>query len=252
MPPFRVILINQPEIVRLRLELARAFFLKGEDSLSQRHFERVLAGNPPEPVVANVRLFLNQIRARRRWGMHLGAALAPDSNIGGTSDEETIYIYGLPFRRDAEDLTTSGVGISVWGGGEYQVPLSDRMRLRAGADLSRREHKGSECDDIFLSVHMGPRVLVDESTEVSLLASVSRRWIATAPDHRDLGGRVEVGHRVNRAVTVNGRVSWHGRRYRTRTFLDGRSWMSRWGRVGHHADGAGGCIGRVRGGGVRG
>ena len=50
---FRVILINSPELVRVRLELARAFFLKGEDSLSQRHFESVLAGNLPEPVVAN-------------------------------------------------------------------------------------------------------------------------------------------------------------------------------------------------------
>ena len=218
---FRVILINRPELVRVRLELARAFFLKGEDSLSQHHFERVLAGEPPDPVVANVRQFLNQIRARRRWGMHLGAALAPDTNIGGASDEGIIYIYDLPFQRDAQDLTTSGIGLSVWGGGEYQYPLSDRMRLRAGADLLRREHKGSAFDETFLSVHMGPRVLLDESTEVSLLASVSQRWTATVPDHRDLGGSLEVGHRVNRAVTVNGRASWHGRRYRTRTFLDG-------------------------------
>ena len=56
--------------------------------------------------------------------MYLGAAVAPDTNIGGTSDERIIYIRGLPFRRDAEDLTTSGVGISVWTGGEYQYPLS--------------------------------------------------------------------------------------------------------------------------------
>ena len=112
---FRLILFDHPELMRVRLELARAFFLIGEDNLSQRHFERVLAGNPPPPVVVNVRLFLNQIRARRRWDMHLGAAIAPDSNIGGTSDEEIIYIGGRPFRRDAQGLTTSGVGLSVWG-----------------------------------------------------------------------------------------------------------------------------------------
>ena len=218
---FRFILFDRPELVRVRLELARAFFLKGEDSLSQRHFEWVLAGEPPEPVVANIRAFLNQIRARRRWSFSLGAAIAPDTNIGGTSDERTIYIFGLPFQRDLEELTTSGVGLSVWGGAEYQYPLSERMRLRSGASLSRREHEGSRFDEAFVSVHLGPRILLDESTEASLLATASQRWAGTVKDQHALGGRLEVGHRVNRALTVNGRMSWEDRHYRTRTSLDG-------------------------------
>ena len=72
---FRAMLVDRPGLVRVRLELARAFFLKGEDDLSRRHFEYVLAGNPPQPVVANVRRFLSQIRARRRWDLHAGFAL---------------------------------------------------------------------------------------------------------------------------------------------------------------------------------
>ena len=90
------------------------------------------------PVVANVQRFLAEIRARRRWTMYLGAAMSPDSNIGGASDEQIIYINDLPFRRDAEELTTSGIGVSVWTGGEYQYPLGDRLRLRLGGDLSRQ------------------------------------------------------------------------------------------------------------------
>ena len=102
---FRTMLIDRPDLVRVRLELARAFFLKGEDSLSRRHFERVLAGSPPAVVAANVRRFLSEIRARRRWSMYLGGSVAPDTNIGGTSEERIIYIHGLPFRRDVEELT---------------------------------------------------------------------------------------------------------------------------------------------------
>ena len=218
---FRTMLIDRPDLVRVRLELARAFFLKGEDSLSRRHFERVLAGNPPAAVAANVRRFLSEIRARRRWNMYLGAAVAPDTNIGGTSEERTIYIRGLPFRRDAEELTTSGVGVSVWTGGEYQHPLGDRLRLRAGADISRREYSGSEFDQLFVSGHAGPRWLAGENTEVSLLASARRRWTANAPDHDDLGLRAEAGHRLSRRVTANAGASWHSRHYRTRTSLDG-------------------------------
>ena len=221
---FLTMLIDQPGLVRVRLELARAFLLKGEDDLAQRHFEAVLAGNPPPPVAANIQRFLNQMRARRRWSFNLGAALAPDSNIGGTSDERIIYVLDLPFQRDAQELTTSGIGVSVWGGAEYQVPLGDRLRLRAGGEAARREYERSEFDQLFLSAHIGPRWLVDGRTEASLLASARRRWLGTAPDHRDLGIRLEGGHRVSPQVTAIAQASWHGRRYRTRTVLDGPVW----------------------------
>ena len=129
---FHTMLIGRPGLVRVRLEPARAFFLKGEDSLARGHFERVLAGIPPTPVVANVQHFLAGNRARRRWTMYLGAAVSPDSNIGGTSDERIIYINDLLFRRDAEELTTSGIGVSVWTGGEYQYPPGAPAAAAAG------------------------------------------------------------------------------------------------------------------------
>ena len=222
---FLTMLIDRPGLVRVRLELARALFLKGENDLSRRHFEHVLAGNPPAPVLANVRRFLAEIRARRRWTLHAGFALAPDTNIGGTSDERIIHIdiggQRLPFRRDAENLTTSGIGVSVWTGGEYQYPLGDGVRLRAGANLSRRDYAGSRFDQTFVSGHAGPRWLMDGNSDASVLASVQRRWSAGAPNYDALGARVEAGHRFTRRVTANAQVSWHDRRYRTRTLLDG-------------------------------
>ena len=222
---FREMLVGDPKLVRVRLELARAFFLKGDDRLARRHFEQVLAGDVPPPVATNIRRFLWQIRARRRWDLHAGFALAPDTNIGAGSDERVIYINiggaRLPFTRDAEELTTSGVGLSVWTGGEYQYPLAQRLRLRAGANTSRREYSGSRFDQTFVSGHAGPRWLIDRSTEASVLASAQRRWSATAPDHDALGARIEAGHRFTRRVTANVRASWHDRSYRTRGHLDG-------------------------------
>ena len=218
---FRTMLIDRPGLVRVRLELARAFFLKGEDSLARGHFERVLAGKVPAPVGANVQRFLAEIRARRRWTMYLGAAMSPDSNIGGASDEQIIYINDLPFRRDAEELTTSGIGVSVWTGGEYQHPLGDRLRLRLGGDLSRQDYGGSKFDQTFVSAHAGPRWLVGRDTEVSLVANARRRWVGTDPSHDDLGARVEAGHRLTPRVRVNGQATWYRRDHRTRDFLDG-------------------------------
>ena len=227
---FRAMLVNNPGLLRVRLELARAFFYKGEDSLSKEHFERVLAGKPPAPVVVNVRTFLNQIRARRRWSLRLGFAVAPDTNIGSGSDERIIHIdvggQRLPFRRNARELTKSGVGLWVWGGGEYQYPLAQRLRLRLGMDASRREYSGGRFDRMWMSWHAGPRLFVTRNTEFSVLGNFRYFWSADQPDYVDQGMRLSAGHRLTRRLTLTARGSWHERRFHDRTQLDGPVWSS--------------------------
>ena len=69
--------------------------------------------------------------------------------------------------------------------------------------------------------HIGPRWLIGQGTEASLLASVQRHWSGNDPDHRALGFRVEGRQRLSRRTTADARVSWHERRYDERTNLDG-------------------------------
>ena len=226
---FHSMLVKRPDLVRVRLELGRAFFLKGEDGLARRQFEQVLAGKPPAAVALNVNRFLTQIRARKRWTLRVGAALAPDTNVGAGSDERIIYIHGLPFRRDQEELTKSGIGISAWAGGEYQLPLGDRgtvsgasrWRLRAGGDIWRREYRDEEFDRMSLSAHLGPRWLIGRLSEASLLASARQSWLANEPDYRDLGFRAEYRQRLTRRMVATLRASRHERRFDERDHLDG-------------------------------
>ena len=93
---FRSILIHRPELVRVRLELALAFYLKEEDQLARDHFDRALVGRPPAALVANINRFLNVMRERRRWRGYFGFSIAPDTNINAASDAQFIYINGLP------------------------------------------------------------------------------------------------------------------------------------------------------------
>ena len=222
---FRAILVARPELVRVRLELARAFFLKGEDSLAGRHFEQVLAGKPPAAVALNVNRFLRIMRARKRWSVRVGAALAPDSNLTGRSDERTILIdvFGqrLPFTYNAEDKPRSGIGLALWAAGEYQHPLSPRWRVRAGGDVSRRAYRASEFDRMTVSAHLGPRWLIGRASEASLLASARKSWLANEEDFRDLGIRAEGRHRLNRRTTAFLNASRHERRYEGRDWLEG-------------------------------
>ncbi len=221
---FREMLVANPGLVRVRLELARAFFLKEEDGLARRHFEHVLAGKPPAAVALNVNRFLAQIRARKRWSVRVGAAIAPDSNLTARSGDRTILIdtqFGrLPFTYQG-DAKQSGIGIAAWAGGEYQYPLDPRWRLRVGGDVSRREYRSSEFDRTFVSGHVGPRWLIGRASEASVLASARQSWLADEEDFRDVGLRVEGRHRLNRRTTAHLNAARHERRYEGRDWLDG-------------------------------
>ena len=222
---FRLILINHPELVRARLELARAFFLKGQDGLARRHFELVLAGGVPPPVADNIRVFLNVMRARKRWTGYFGVAFAPDSNLNAASESEIIYIdteFGrLPFRREGDFGARSGLGVSVWGGGEYQQPLSPRLRLRVGADVAQREYGGSDFDQLFLAAHAGPRWLASPITELSLLATAHRQWLGGEPYVDETGMRLELDRRLTPRMWARGTAAYRERNHLQRDFLDG-------------------------------
>ena len=221
---FRTVLIGRPNLLRVRLELGRAFFLKGEDSLARRHFEQVLAGKPPAAVALNVNRFLNIMRARKRWSVRIGMALAPDSNISARTDEKTIFldVFGqrLPFTYRGDDAE-SGIGIAMWAGGEYQYPLDPRWRLRIGGDFSRREYRSDEFDRMTLSGHLGPRWLIGRASEASVLASVRQSWLSDEEDWRDVGARVEGRHRLNRRTVAHLNTARHERRYEGQDRFDG-------------------------------
>ena len=198
---FRFILIDNPELVRVRLELARAFFFSGRDDLAQGHFERVLASPLPPAVVTNIQRFLDAIRDRQRLSGYFGAAIAPDSNLNYASEEDIIYldtVFGrLPFQRDEESTEElSGLGLSVWAGGEYQMPLARHLRMRIGADIAQREYSGKDFDQTVLATHVGPRWLASPRTDLSLLGTAYRQWLGSHPQIDEQGMRLEISHQL--------------------------------------------------------
>ena len=217
----RAILFDWPGLVRGRLELARSYFLNGDHDLSRRHFEYVLATGPPAAVVANVRQFLVAMEARRRWSSHVGMSIASDSNVGSASDADTIYIFGLPFRRDPGSGAKSGTGLHAWGGGEYRHPLSARLMMRTGLDVSHRDHPGSDFDQTSLSIHAGPRWLVNRNAEVSILANARGRWTAGERQSHGFGIRVEAERKFASGLKVRARASGHRRTFPRNEQLDG-------------------------------
>ena len=210
----RAILIEHPQLTRVRLELARAFFLKGDDDLSRQHFERVLAGNPPSAMTSNIRRFLHTIRARRRWSGYLSVNIEQNDNINNGSDTETIYLFGLPFVVNEQSRPRADTGLSVSVGSEYQTPLGQQWRWRFGADATRSEYGGHEFDQTYLLLRSGPRWLASQRSEASLQVIAAQRWVARNRHSKEFGLRFNARHRLTQKLGVNGQMSWKKTRYR--------------------------------------
>jgi tetratricopeptide (TPR) repeat protein len=188
---FRRILAREPRVVRVRLELARAFFLAKDYDNAERQFRFARAGDVPRAVKTNIDSFLTAIRQLRRFTYNASLALAPDTNINAGPRIDTIDIYGLPFTLSDEARQQSGVGATANLGGELTPRLSRRVSLRIGAQLNSSTYPTHLFDDTTLSAYVGPKVIIGR-LEVSPLMTAYRRWYGDAFYNQGYGPGLQV------------------------------------------------------------
>lgn len=99
-PVFRSILGRYPDLVRVRLELGRAYFANRQYAEARREFVRVLSTDIPASVRDNVLRFISLIDARRGfdWRLDLGITRLGDSR-DYDSDEVDLIFGPAPLNR---------------------------------------------------------------------------------------------------------------------------------------------------------
>jgi len=200
---FRSILVDHPEALRVRLELARGYFLAQDYQNADRQFRAVRAEDLPPAVKANVDGFLNQIRLSKDWSFGLSVALAPDTNINGASTAREVDIYGLPFELSDDARRKSGIGAAMDAHVEWAPRIAPNGRLRIGGAFQRSEYDGARFDDMTLAGQIGPR-FVFPKWDVSLLATGFRRWYGGSAYAWSLGGRAEAMHYAGPRTVLSG------------------------------------------------
>ena len=160
---FRAMLIRDPTLPRVRLDLALAYFRAGEDSSAAYHFRQVLGDEELPPVVrARTLAFLDTIRRRKTWSVNAAVALAPDSNINAATSSQQVNLFGLPAQLSEEARQTSGVGLNANISAGYEARISPDLRFRTGASLSTRTYEKSKFNDRTLTLRAGPRFLFEK------------------------------------------------------------------------------------------
>jgi hypothetical protein len=187
---FRKALAIDPGSARLRLELARAFYLAKDYSNAEFQFERALAGDLPPAVKANARRFLAQVRREKHWSFGFNFGVAPDTNVNaGSSARETI-IFGLPFQLGDDAKMRSGIGAIGAASAEFSPVITGHWRWKVGLAAQRREYGRTRFDETIARGWSGPEWL-GENIDVSAAATVLVRWYGGRLYQQAVGGRIE-------------------------------------------------------------
>src|SRR5262249_41248999 len=94
---YRQILVDHPDLVRVRLDLARALFELHDDETASSHFHLALAApDLPPPVIDNIHAFLAAIQQRKRYAATLEFGIAPDTNLNAAPTANQVMLFGLP------------------------------------------------------------------------------------------------------------------------------------------------------------
>jgi hypothetical protein len=216
---YRRILVREPASERVRLDLARAFFLKGDYDNADRQFRFARAGDIDDAVKANVDHFLAAINRLRQWTLNFSFALAPVTNQNAATSASQVNIFGLPFALDKSARKQSGIGLAGKIGGEWSPLLKDNLKARVGADFTRVEYSGGQFDDMTVSAYGGPQLLFD-NWDVSVLVTGFKRWFANQDYVSGMGGKLAADY----GITSNWLVSASlGGQSVTNSFIPGQS-----------------------------
>ena len=217
---FRKILDDKPDLVRVRLELARVLFAQRKDQSAAYHFRLALAAGLPPEAQENIRTFLSAIEQRKIWRVGASIGIAPDSNISAGPKDETVNLFGLPFELDADARERSGLGLATSLNAQIFPKIKGPFRLELRGGGSVTDYSGIEFDDVFLFAEAGPRYQ-GRSFSISALGAFSRRFFGGESFSRSVGGKIAVQKGLTSRTNVGLRVSGASVRYDLDASRDG-------------------------------
>ena len=149
---FRGLLKEDPTLIRVRLDLAKTFFDKGDYEAARYHFELALGSDLPDPVKRNVNAYLDRINYSETQ-FTFSAFFVHDSNANQGPRTDVISISGQTFTLASNAKATSASGVVVLASGRYAFGGNRRNYLTG--DLEHRQYQNSDLDYSFIQAGIG-------------------------------------------------------------------------------------------------
>jgi len=201
---YRAILRRDPDLHRVRLDLALSLFKRGNLDAADYHMRLVLAADIPDAVRENIRRLLGRIRKERWWQISLKFAIVPDSNINTGPNNKTVQIFDQTFRLSDEATETSGLGIETSADAEIRPRVGENLRWALGVSGYWIEYLEEDFDDRSAALRTGP-VFIFPRGEVLVFGQIFKRWFSDAAYSQGRGATVHTSYDYSDRILLD---SW--------------------------------------------
>ena len=198
---YRKILDDQPDLAKIRYELALCYMMKHQWYRADYHLRLAMTGADIPPEVKQRMMYLRYIaRQNKRWNVWFNFGAAPDNNVNQASGgEEYIVNEWGQFSRVLPE-PEKAVGYNFLLGGNYEFVLSDNWRWKNEANIYSNVYNKHKFDDLYLSMATGPRYIWERG-DVWTAAIVSRRWYGWERYNWSAGGKIETHYDWTRKLS---------------------------------------------------
>lgn len=202
----RQILDEQPDVGRVRLELARMQAMMGNLREAEREMRAASASGLPPEVEQMVQFFRTAINANRPFGANIELAFAPDSNINRATRSDTLSTVIGDFALDEDAQAQSGVGLfartNLWA----RLPASAKVDINARASAGGNIYRDGQFNDLTAALHLGPRVRLG-SDLLSVSATAAWRWFGGSPFTFNYGVETSYTHPLAKTSQMSADVT---------------------------------------------
>ena len=174
---YRKILDDQPDLVKIRYELAICYMMKQQWYRADYQLRLAMAGKDIPDAVKQQMMYLRYVaRQNKNWNVWFNFGAAPDTNVNqATGGKECIVNeWGTFCRYLPEPERVIGTNLSL--GGNYEFKLSEHhWRWKSDGMIYTNVYNKHDYDDLYLSASTGPRYIWEKG-DVWLAGVVNRRW----------------------------------------------------------------------------
>jgi tetratricopeptide (TPR) repeat protein len=198
---YRRILDSQPDLARIRFELAVCYMKTNQWYRADYHLRLAMAGDDlPDEVKKIMNYYRYVVRKNKGWNAWLNFGAAPDDNINASpGGEECVNTMFGPMCRQLPD-PESAIGYNLGFGGDYEFKLSEQWRWKSDANIYAGIYDKHRFDDLYLSASTGPRYVWNNG-DVWLAGISSRRWYGWNPYSWSYGAKVDANYDFTRKLS---------------------------------------------------
>lgn len=201
---YRKILDDQPDLVKVRYELALCYMAKQQWYRADYHLRLAMAGADIPPQIKQQMMYYRWIaRQNKTWNVWFNFGAAPDNNVNQASGYKLCGTYGGGFVGCADVIKpVRDIGYNLLLGGNYEFRLTPHWRWKSDANIYANIYeKYHEYDDLYLSGSTGPRY-VWQNGDIWLAGVAARRWYGGDKYYKSAGGKLDTNYDWTRKLST--------------------------------------------------